>query len=125
MLIFLSVITLNILLSYYINKTKVTFLHESTIAIFLGFMMALFLKVVLDVLIIGIGKKHIFVERFFLLFVAATDRICCGVYDKKNSIFSEFSHNCLLWNHLNSSIHSTTSTDLVRPQQYCYNGDRP
>jgi hypothetical protein len=45
-LIFVTILALYVLTSYYINKLQLTFLHESTVAIFLGFLTALFLKLV-------------------------------------------------------------------------------
>lgn len=45
-LIFIVILVIYILASYYINKLQISFLHESTVAIFLGFLTALFLKFV-------------------------------------------------------------------------------
>lgn len=45
-LIFLLVLAVYVLASYFIDKYKVAFLHESTIAICLGFLTALLLKLV-------------------------------------------------------------------------------
>jgi len=46
-LIFILILVIYILASYYINKLQISFLHESTVAIFLGFLTALFLKLVI------------------------------------------------------------------------------
>jgi len=45
-LIFLLILAVYVLASYFIDKYKVAFLHESTIAICLGFLTAIFLKFV-------------------------------------------------------------------------------
>jgi hypothetical protein len=45
-LVFMTVLALYILISYYTHKAAFTFIHESTVAIGLGFLTALFLKLV-------------------------------------------------------------------------------
>lgn len=57
-LIFATVLAIYVLASYYIKRWEFTFLHESTVAIFLGFITALVLKFVLPLSLARLSPKN-------------------------------------------------------------------